>query len=273
MNASAAREPGVWCGPARDVARTAILFIAALLLLLGVVLLWRRAVGALQSPLPVASLLAATALFTVLAAGLRLCWRAVNADVRSRAIAWGFGLLPTAAVLLLGVSLSLPGTSAVGVIALWGVIVLEETWSWRGLGRKRLTGTAKPTEPTPVASSDPEPVNTPKGPAAVPPDDDVLQHFTRSRDAAGTERLTGWLRATFAPGQRTDSVHLAFCPPFERTPRLAVDQAGGPRVRVKTAQLLPYGARLDLKLGAATVETQCVLLSFSAESPAPNKTA
>ncbi len=66
--------------------------------------------------------------------------------------------------------------------------------------------------------------------------------------------MSGWLRMPFAAGQRTGSVHVAFCPPLRATPELLVEQIGGPEARVKTAQLLPYGVRLDLKLAVAAEE-------------------
>jgi hypothetical protein len=57
---------------------------------------------------------------------------------------------------------------------------------------------------------------------------------------------------------------VAFCPPFKSTPRLEVQQREGPAARVKTAQLLPYGARLDLKLAAAAEQPLTVVLQFIA---------
>jgi hypothetical protein len=47
---------------------------------------------------------------------------------------------------------------------------------------------------------------------------------------------------------------------------LSVEQIGGPPSRVKTAQLLPYGVRLDLKLAATAEEPTSVLLQFVARS-------
>ena len=70
----------------------------------------------------------------------------------------------------------------------------------------------------------------------------------------------------FAPGQRTASLHVAFCPPFARTPEVSAQQLDGPAVRIKTGQLLPYGVRLDLKLSAAAEMPSGVLLRFSARS-------
>jgi hypothetical protein len=98
------------------------------------------------------------------------------------------------------------------------------------------------------------------------PSEDVTQQLMRSRTADGTEELSGWLRPAFAAGQRTGSIHVAFCPPFAGTPELAVEQIGGPEARIKTAQLLPYGVRLDLKLAATADQPTTVLLQFSART-------
>ena len=102
----------------------------------------------------------------------------------------------------------------------------------------------------------------------VPPEG-VVQQLTRSRAADGTEEISGWLRTSFAAGQRTASVHVAFCPPLAAVPELAVEQIDGPEARIKTAQVLPYGARVDLKLAAASEEPASVLLQFSARTSYP----
>ena len=67
-------------------------------------------------------------------------------------------------------------------------------------------------------------------------------------------------------GQRSASVHVAFCPPFARTPNATVEQIEGSRARVKTVQLLPYGARFDLKLAVPSQLAETLLLEFSAVS-------
>ncbi len=101
--------------------------------------------------------------------------------------------------------------------------------------------------------------------------DNVTQHLVRSKNADGAEQICGRLRIAFAAGQRTGSVHVAFCPPLAATPDLEVEQLDGPEARIKTAQLLPYGARLDLKLSAAATEPTGVLLHFSARTMAREK--
>ncbi len=93
---------------------------------------------------------------------------------------------------------------------------------------------------------------------------DVLQQLIRRRAADGGEILSGWLRVPLAASQRTANVHVAFCPPFPRTPQVAVEQLDGPAARIKKVQVLPYGVRLDLKLVEISDTADPVVLHFSA---------
>jgi hypothetical protein len=102
-----------------------------------------------------------------------------------------------------------------------------------------------------------------------PPDSDVLQHLIRRRSADGGETLEGWIRVPLAAGQRSASVHLAFCPPFAETPEVLVEPAGGPAVRIKRVQVLPYGARFDLRLADSAEVADTVVLQLSASAAGP----
>jgi hypothetical protein len=97
-----------------------------------------------------------------------------------------------------------------------------------------------------------------------PPTDGVTQQFVRSHTADGTETLCGWLRVEMPAGARTISSHIAFCPPFARTPGVEIHQITGPTARVKPAQVLPYGARLEVKLDHPNPEPATILLRFLA---------
>ena len=103
-----------------------------------------------------------------------------------------------------------------------------------------------------------------QSPPAGIPAEEVLQQLTRSRTADGGELLSGWLRVDLAAGQRTANLHVAFCPPFARVPRISVQQIGGPEARVKTAQSLPYGVRFDVKVAEEGSEASILLLQFAA---------
>jgi len=243
--------------------------IAGLLVALAGVVLWRRLAGALDTPLPAPVLAGAGVLVATLAAGTRLAWRRQFPQRPPLPAGRVIELVPGAALVVLGIAWSLPGTSVYGLAILWGVVLAEEAWSFRGGLRSRTGRRSPPPEAAraaaPVAEIPAEPPVPLPIPSAAQPADDVLQQLTRTRQPDGTDRLGGWLRARFAVGQRTESVHLAFCPPFERAPRLEVSHRGGPAVRVKTGQLLPHGARLDLKLAATAEQPEWVLLEFTAE--------
>jgi hypothetical protein len=225
--------------------------------------LMRRWAGALDTPLGPAALFATGALVAAAAVAIRLAWlltpAAPGAPRHHRTVM----VLTLLAVIGLGAGLCVPGT---GIAKLWLFVPLaaEEGWAWawylgRGtdcqpvLHKTDCQRVPREADSQPVLQDD------------LPPKD-VVQQLTRSQADDGTERLSGWLRMPFAAGQRTGSVHVAFCPPLKATPELLVEQIGGPEARVKTAQLLPYGVRLDLKLAVAAEEPTSVLLQFLAQT-------
>ncbi len=255
-------------------------------LLCGVAMLvtWRWLAEALLYPLPTPALLCVGVFAAAAALTVRLMWRSLAvASERSR-LGWLVAILPSAAILALGAALSLPGTAAGGLIAFWAVLVAEELWAWRPtVWRWLRRGRAMPSPvrldlpeaPSPHAlpTESPEP-GLPSAAAALldprpTPPGFVRQQLPRSGAADGSEQLSGWLRMPFSAGQRTASVHVAFCPPFAKTPELAVEQLDGPPTRIKTALLLPHGARMDLKLSATAKEPTAVLLQFSVCSKPP----
>lgn len=93
---------------------------------------------------------------------------------------------------------------------------------------------------------------------------EVLQAFTRSQLPDGSDIMQGRLRGHFQPDQRSISLHLAFCPPLAAVPVLNVEQLEGPDVSVKQVQVLPYGARLDLRRKSNIQESSTVLLEVHA---------
>ena len=96
----------------------------------------------------------------------------------------------------------------------------------------------------------------------------ILQELTRFRTAEGSDAIRGTLTAEFAPGQRTATLYVAFCPPFERLPDIDVevdDTDHAPSVSV--VQLLHNGAHLEVRLSQpVTIETRINVAFFSAES-------
>ena len=258
--------------------------LLALLWLAALLVVWRRMAGALSRPLPPPALITVGVLLASAAAAARLTWRRLPGRSGRVGVFWLMALLPTAAILTFAAALSVRETALGPLAVFWTLLVAEELWAWRpaawtGLraGLPAWRQRVDPAQgPTPHAASIELAADVPAKAVssdAAPPDallrsgvpgDDVLQQLTRSLARDGSEQISGWLRAPFLPDQRTASVHVAFCPPFVATPELSVEQLDGPPARIKTAQVLPHGARLDLKLAATADEAATVLLQFSA---------
>lgn len=157
--------------------------------------------------------------------------------------------------------------------ALWMVIILRPTVLRRylpaagGSAWERLAAHALRSLPP---ARDPRPAPADRslgmdGGEHQPLDADVLQQLTRRQTTEGNDRLQGLLRVKFAAGQRTASVHVAFCPPFARLPELKCEPIAGPDARIKLIQQLVHGARWDVKLSREAQQPVDVLLEFSAE--------
>ena len=97
----------------------------------------------------------------------------------------------------------------------------------------------------------------------IPPEG-VTQRLTRSTAADGTEEFAGWLRMPFAAGQRTASVHLAFCPPFARRRSWRSSRSTARRPASRPRRCSPTAPRLDLKLHAAADSPTDIVLQFAA---------
>ncbi len=141
-----------------------------------------------------------------------------------------------------------------------GVFALaaEECWAWRAaLWPDRAARAIGET-----AGDAPE-----AGPwSADHPAGDVIQQITRRRAVDGREALSGWIRVPLAAGQRSASVHVAFCPPLPHAPQMTVQQCEGPPARIRAVQVLPYGTRLDVKLVQPSPAPVDLLLEFTAQA-------
>jgi hypothetical protein len=237
---------------------TGLLGFAALVLLL------RRMAGALREPLPPATLLLAGLATATAALLVRL---AVPAGSKGPTWFW----LPCLLTGTIGWQLALSSASTAAIAGLWLLLATAELGAWfhlsanlqvpqairlrRWLSRSRQADRA--SNRTGVL-----------GPAA----EDVVQQFSRSRSSDGTETVAGRWRVAFAAEQRTAWAHVAFCPPFPETPGCEYRQVEGPPARIKLGQLLPYGARLELKLSQPGPAS--VVIEFQATNPpAPPRTS
>ncbi len=103
-----------------------------------------------------------------------------------------------------------------------------------------------------------------EGPAFLPAE--VDQQWKRSTLEDGSQVVQGMVRVRFAAGQRTTSAHLAFCPPLAGSLELEFEQVDGPEARIQLGQLLPHGARLDIRLPQASPTPDSVVIDVAAQA-------
>jgi hypothetical protein len=261
-----------------SIARWASVTLLGLLGASAVVMAARRLAGALPRPLEPVPMLAAAATVAIAVFAIRLGWpirSAAGFASRSALVAM---IGASLAAVAFGAAISASGTHVGAVFSFWGLLGLEEAWAWRQILR-RSAGVVPPrawrfwrrdrrelSAPDRVQASTVLPAHRVAKDSGAWPADEVVQQLVRGRGADGSDTLSGFARLVFAPGQRSGSVHVAFCPPFARTPELSVEQIDGPEARVRTAQLLPYGVRLDLKLPLEAQQYTSALLQFTARS-------
>jgi hypothetical protein len=185
------------------------------------------------------------------------------------------------ALLAVAASLSLRGSHGLALFGFWAMIVGEELWTWRGLLPARRWIFPRLGHHLPMVAGEgwgvrdaaphapPNPPSAANGgsieePELIEPAADVLQQLTLRSTAAGGQELSGWLRMPLAAGQRSGSLHVVFCPSFREAPQVQAEPVSGPDCRVKAAQVLSYGARLDIKLEEPANKDQSLLLWFFA---------
>jgi hypothetical protein len=180
-----------------------------LVILVGLFLLARRLMGALVTPLPAVQL--------TLSALALLAWAlSVRILAPTRYAAWFTG----AALALVAVGCSFPAERAVD----WLV--------WLAVFGTFLAS------PLPAAFAPRARYSPPTGA------DRPLQQLTRWRTADGRDVLQGTLLAEFAAGERTTTLYVTFCPPFERLPRIDLESS----VDAKAVQSFHHGAQLEVRL-------------------------
>lgn len=273
---------------AAGLVRLITLATVALVFLLSLLMLARRFAGALERPLSAAGLVATALALALFAYAVRRSYlgllRQHMEGVEAHAVMW----LPLVSLLGFGSALSLPGSNVTAVTTFWMILSAEEvSWIWyqyRYTFRQQLTGPAQPPlsesaafdatasqavdTPARLGRDDPN-AASPFWQAPTPLDSlpgDVLQQLTRCQDEQGGENIRGLLRARFAPGQRSLSLHVAFCPPLETVPECTLSQRQGPAVQVDAGQVMPYGVRIDLRRPKQNLASEDVLIELYARS-------
>ncbi len=180
-------------------------------------------------------------------------------------------------------AVTVPGSSAIGVCGMLAIVGTAEAGVWllqrRGAAPARPRGLPAPlAPPTPLAqpaparpAADSPADNAPADDAPaddttddVSADRDVLAETVRRRAADGHESIHGWTLAEFAAGQRSSTVHVAFCPALAGQPSCEAEQVAGPPATVRVIQILPLGARIEARLDAPASRPVAVRIEFAA---------
>lgn len=227
----------------------------------------RRLAGGLESPLSPSGIVSAAALAALLAATVHIS-AAGNCSLPI-AVRW----LPAPLLIIFVAALWLPGSSRAAVVAAWCIVAVEEIavfLQFRAVRRTCSTAQVPPIDSQPPLAVSRVEANQPLIPLLPPqtpaPSAEIMQQSTRSRTAAGIDRLAGWLQMSLTTGERTVMAHVAFCPPFIEMPKISLRQTAGPAGRVRAVQILPHGVRLELKLDHSPRQPQRVSVEFVAES-------
>jgi hypothetical protein len=95
----------------------------------------------------------------------------------------------------------------------------------------------------------------------------ISQSLTRWRAGPQRETVRAQLSAPLEPGARVATLHVAFCPPFRESPETHAEQVDGPEAELRLVQVLPYGARIDLRLRRPAGEPAEVTVRLDATGP------
>lgn len=253
---------------AEAIARLLVFALLGTLAAVALLLLSRRMAGAFDAPLPGAMLLACGLALSAAAHAARRMWlrgdRGEHAPSASgRALRHFISWSPPACLAGVLFALWLPGTSPLAMFTLLALFIAEEAWSLSlllGHRNRAPRHVKKPAGLRPAARQEEEEEEEEDVEANIdgdlsadvpPPHETEWQRLSRFSTAEG-ERLSGWFRVPFAPGQRTATAHLAFCPPFASPPKIEIEQTHGPSARIQTELVLCHGARFGVKLTQAT---------------------
>jgi hypothetical protein len=275
------------------------LLVSVLLLLAGLLLLGRRLAGAFVHGLPAPALWIAGIILAISSELLRQsltaesvrATRSLAGDLRFEFTHWHFlfhqrvvplrfivGWLPIVGAWCVASGLSSADSTPLATGGLWACMLVSGVW---GAAQQRLLleqgGFFRIDEPVPGDSDSDakgiamllEDPTQAKSPVAdeedhTPLPADVLQRIVRRQESEGDEWLSGLVRVPFSPGQRVAYAHVAFCPPFRTAPDCEAEPVDGPDAGLKVAQVLPQGARFEVKLAEVSAEPASVLIEFAA---------
>ena len=135
------------------------------------------------------------------------------------------------------------------------------------------------SEPAPVDSEPNEPEATEFEPVELEGDEqeteaseDITQWMSRRATDDG-EVIEGWMRVTFAVGQREATIHVSFCPPLAGTPEIETEDLAGVDLEIRVASAFPFGLRMAVRRSGSTHEAHTARIGFIATAAACRRAA
>ena len=120
-----------------------------------------------------------------------------------------------------------PPLASVGLIVFFLVLLVALEWASRRL-------IAQKSPPTSLQSP-------------LPQSETVQQQMTRTRTIEGLDRLESTFWAEFPADAMTATVHIPFCPAFERVPKVQVLPADATSASLRIVSPKTFGVRIDVK--------------------------
>ena len=255
------QETGSALACRRQVAIVLQWMVLGLFIGLAFLVLMRRLGGAFNQPLGGTALVAVA----LCIAAAVFCFRQLSEVARhdpaeDNPRGWIFRyLLPTVGAIALLVALSIPGSSILGLLCAWSIVIGADVGQWLdflGPQLRRDSAASPPRHPAvePLVDSselefDEEEPEVPAG---------LVQQITRVVEGP-SESIHALVRASVAPQDRLAIMHLAFCPPLHARPELTAHALDAADADVKITQAETFGVRLEVRL-AATAESPRELL-------------
>ena len=238
--------------------------VVAALLTVGLLIVARRLTGALNTDLPRDTMLLLAVGAAATLASTRIAWRRsfpletpADLSFADQLLGWA----SSAALALLAIGCCYPANRTADWLIWLPILVADQLW------RQNFFDAGEPWVPK---SDDLEKNNlwlqaapTPVL-ADAPQHDDIVQQLYRVRDEQDGEVIYGTVRADFVAGQRIAVVHVGFCPPLAHLPEIEAEALPGFTAKIKVAQALAHGTRLDVRLSTPAQDACQVWIDMSA---------
>lgn len=244
----------------RGLLQIALTFAAGALLILAVALLGRRLAGGPAETLSFGGCLVAGVLMSAGLIALRRGWlSATEPPFDATVLVVGF-CFPSLAAVFIGSAIAgiEAGPAALGY---WGLLLPTEVGLWMTYHRHSQTVAEPPSEPANLPrlfDQAAEDLAEEASEAAEFPAN-AVQHWLRVAED-GREVIAGSLRGVATGGERSLSLHIAFCPPLESRPEIVAELICESPGSVSVGQAEVYGARFDVKFsGAASAGLEAIV--------------